>query len=142
MTAIKCKQEYKTLLDFSDTKRVSKNLVKQQLRNAELQSYRNDGRSMIHITHDIVVGMYKIRLSLHNDMHAQKSKLKEYGNFSLSIMELTNSGEKYGSVYVSLPPWDKLFKTQSWYYNSNLRINDLADAVVYCKRLSKLKAFL
>lgn len=143
MSAIKCRQENKTLLDFSDTnKRVSKNLVKQLLRKADLPSYQRDDANITHINHDIVVGIYKIRLSLNNELDTQKNKLKQYGNFSFTIMELTNSGEKYGGAYVLLPPRDKLFKNQYWYYNNKLRINDLANAIIYCNRLNHLKSFL
>jgi hypothetical protein len=142
MTAVKCKQEYKTLLDFSKTdRRVSKNLVKQLLRQAELPSYQRDDKSITHINHDIIVGIYKIRLSLCNEFDAQKNKLKQYGNFSFNIMELTSSGDEYGAAYVLLPPRDKLFKNQYWYYNDKLRINDLANAIIYCSRVSNLKAF-
>ena len=142
MTAVKCKQEYKTLLDFSKTdRRVSKNSVKQLLRQAEIPTYQRDDKNVTHINHDIIIGIYKIRLSLCNEFDTQKNKLKQYGNFSFNIMELTNSGDEYGSAYVLLPPRDKLFKNQYWYYNDKLRINDLANAIIYCNKLNNLKAF-
>ena len=143
MSTIKCRQENKTLLDFSNTKyKISKNLVKQLLRQAELLSYKRDDNHITHINHDIIIGIYKIRLSLYNEFDTKKNKLKQYGNFGFNIMELTNSCDKYGSAYVLLPPRDKLFKNQYWYYNDKLRINDLANAIIYCNRLNHLKAFL
>lgn len=145
MTAVKCKQEYKTLLDFSNTKRkVSKNLVKQLLRQTDVVSYHEDNTGMIHTSYSIIVGDYKIRLILNPlqeygcapPVH-KNSKLKQYGAFRI---ELT---EKWNGHYKTIGPKDYRFKNQYWLeFFRPARMNDLANAIVYCSRLSNLKAFL
>jgi len=145
MTAVKCKQEYKTLLDFSKSKRrVSKNLVKKLLRQVEVTSYREDNKDIIHTSYHIIVDNYKIRLIL-NPLQEygcaapahKNNTLKQYGSFMIEL------SEKLTTHYKSINPRDYRFKTQYWVeFLRPTRINDLVNAVVYCSRLSNLKAFL
>lgn len=141
MSAIKCKHECKTLLDFSDTKRVSKNLVKQSLRKAEMPSYHSCDNELIHTDYDIIVGMYRIRLKLFlSDQNKSKTKLKDYGSFYIEVSE---PYEEPGRRKIIWTESDRRFKSQNWSCRrNNMRINDLVNAIIYCNRLNNLKAFL
>lgn len=146
MSAVKCKHEYKTLLDFSKTeRRVSKNLVKQMLRQAELPSYRNSGNEIIYTNYEINVGMYHIHLLLNADEFVAQTKLKDYGSFSFELTEeiLGQPKNEYDMRNVIWVERDSRFKHQYWSdRNKSIRINDLVNMIIHCKRLSNLKAFL
>ena len=143
MTAIKCRQEYRTLLDFS-VEKVSKNSIKKLLYNAPISSYRREDNQIIYTTYEVCVGMYKIRLLLDLDIirfdvnnRVKQCESKTLGESGLFYIELY---EKEHYIYTDK---DKRFKNQYWSpilkYAS---VNDLTDIISYCNRLHNLKAFL
>lgn len=145
MTAVKCKQEYKTLLDFSKpTRRVSKNLVKQLLRQAEMPAYRKCDNEVIHTNYEINVGAYHIHLLFNEDGPDVKKKLRDYGSFTYELYErVLNRPEDDEIQNIIWVERDRRFKSQYWSNrNKCLRIKDLVNLIVYCSRLSNLKAFL
>lgn len=143
MSVLKCKHECKTLLDFTNTKRLSKNMIKNRLRKAELNSYRRDKSGAVHrITYDILVGIYLVRLGLNSDVLNEKRKLRDYGSFSITIMELTHIEILGCSGFYPVSDNSNLFKSQYWFDNNQIRIKDLVNAIIYCHKLNKLKSFL
>lgn len=146
MSAIKCRREYKTLLDFSDTdKKISKNLVKQLLRKAEVITYKTDGDYATITSYDIIVGSYRIRLILNTIVHyggaaeiQDHKHLKEYGSFFIELHE-----KKCNTYTLINTGKDIRFKDQYWSnFAIDMRTTDLVNAVMHCKRLNQLKAFL
>jgi hypothetical protein len=139
MTAIRAHQERRTILDFSNGK-YSKNRIKQALRTCNIESIKQgSGRDeYTFFTNEIKVGMYTIRLHLPFDSSKNWHKLRDYGDFEISIHESPSAP----GVNLSR---DSRFKSQYWSpknYFGGLRIKHLIDIIAYCHRLDKLKAFL
>lgn len=138
MTLIRSKRENITILDFSSGK-VSKNKIKQSLRNIKTVDVYNQDTKILTVTDNhIKVGMYNIKLILPTDYSPNKSSkhLREYGSFQVVIFE---SGKP-----INLQK-DGRFKNQYWIKpnsKNDLRIPNLTDIIYYCHRLNKLKLFL
>lgn len=142
MGLIKGTQEFRTILDFSKGK-VSKNMIKTSLRNAEVLELvkKKDTNDFIFIDNDILVGMYRIRLSFYSkDLSRSRTKLREYGQFHIAIYE---SG-KDGSIHNINLKRDRRFKDQYWakFPGYDFRMKNLVDVIYYLKRLNNLKMFL
>ena len=140
MTAIRSKLESRIILDFSNGK-YSKNKIKQALRQCEVINILEGENRDDWLVYDnqIKVGMYTIKLRLPLDGPSTCSKLKDYGDFEISIYDTLS---KEHSINLQK---DSRFKDQYWVsYNffGRLRIKHLIDIVTHCKRLDKLKAFL
>lgn len=138
MTAIRVKEEYKTILDFSKS-RCSRSGVNKALRQCDLTSLvmGETFQDSTFLTNEIKVGMYNIQLHLPIDYLDACHKLKDYGDF-----EITISGSNHDKIDLKK---DCRFKDQYWVpYNffGKLRIKHLTDAILHCKRLDNLKAFL
>lgn len=140
MTLIKGKQEFRTILDFSKGK-ISRNMVQQALRKVEVRELVQDYNNYIFIENDIIVGMYQIRLSFSSmDASVDRSRLREYGGFRISIYERKNKAIQNTNLLR-----DKRFKNQYWIYlnkNYDIRMKNLVDIILYLKRLNNLKMFL
>lgn len=138
MSVIKGVQQHRTVLDFSKGK-VSKNLVKQALRRAEILEMVSSQNTTVFIENSIQVGMYSIVLRFpYEGVYPDKSRLKDYGKFGVTIHEV-------GSNCAINLSKDKRFKNQYWVSPNkdfNLLMKNLTDIVVYCSRLDKMKMFL
>jgi hypothetical protein len=139
MTAIRAHQERRLLLDFSQGKQ-SKNKIKQALRQCNVVSVKqvDEENEYIVFTNEIKVGMYTIRLHLPFDSSKNWNKLRDYGDFEISIHDRPNAPG------INLAT-DSRFRHQYWApYNffGKLRIKHLIDIIAHCKRLDNLKAFL
>lgn len=86
-------------------------------------------------SNEIRVGMYTITLELPLDGSFNWHRLREYGDFQISICD---------TKLIDLKR-DVRFKDQSWVSHNffgQLRIKHLIDIISYVHRLNKLKAFL
>lgn len=140
MTLIKGKQEFRTILDFSKGK-ISRNMIQQALRKVEVRELVQDSNHYTFIENDIIVGMYQIRLSFSSlDAIENRSRLREYGGFRVSIYERKNKAIQNTNLLR-----DKRFKEQYWVNlnkNYDIRMKNLVDIILYLKRLNNLKIFL
>jgi hypothetical protein len=139
MTAIKVKTEKRIILDFSDM-HYSKNKIKTALRKTEIVHARinNDFTTVFH--NDIKIGMYTIHLHLPFDSSLKWSRLKDYGDFEVSIFDTEDPKDSRIDL-----KRDQRFRAQYWIaknFFGKLRIKHLIDMIVYCQRLNKLRAFL
>lgn len=138
MSLIKGKTEFRTILDVNS--KASKNQINKALRQVEVIELvcNEDANHYTFVENDIVVGMYNIRLEFYSISTEQRSRLKEYGGFKVSIYENNNStGIKLNR--------DKRFKNQYWVklnQDYKIRTNILTDIIMYTKRLDELKLFL
>ena len=150
MTVIKCKQEYRALLDFSGTERLTKNSVKKLLLNSEVCSYKRIDDQIIYSTYEVNVGMYKIRLLLdlapyYREFDTPKisecssnKMLADCGTFYIELYEKYNDSYKHIAT-----DKDNRFKKEYWSpYFKGMHINDLTNIILYCNRLHQLKVFL
>ncbi len=143
MSLIKGKQEFRTILDFSKGK-VSKNMIKRSLRNATVHEMTQlpETGSLTFVENDIRIGIYHVRLFFSSvDAGRDRSRLREYGGFRIAIYERTSKGKAMRNVSLN----NKLFRNQYWVELNkgyNLRMKNLADVIMYLKRLDNLKLFL
>lgn len=142
MGLIRGKQEFRSILDFS-AENISKNFVKQSLREVEIEGLvRSESGHYTYIENQITVGMYQIQLSFQSvEGPDSKSKLKDRGSFRVAIYE-----QKRSNVLKNINlDRDKRFSHQYWVklnHQSDIKINSLADIIVYLHRLDRLKLFL
>lgn len=133
MTASKVRHESRTILDLSKG-RLSKNKVIKLLRETEVLTSTDD--SSIYIDNDVRVGIYSIKLLLNS---GNGPKLKNYGRFGIRLYEIKRDGQQ--EIMIEKDP---NFKSNDWVKRNakyELRTNDLVSAILYCKRLDKLKLF-
>lgn len=140
MTAIRSKLESRIILDFSNGK-YSKNKIKQALRQCEVINILEgeDNNEWLVYDNQIKVGMYTIVLHLPLDCPSTYNKLKDYGDFEITIFDTS-----YRENSINLRK-DSRFRDQYWVSHNffgKLRIKHLVDIISHCKRLDKLKAFL
>lgn len=139
MTAIRSHEESRTVLDFSHGK-VSKNKIKKALDNCYLTSLEESEENEVTLYRNSVkVGMYTIEIRLPYDLEGPR-KLKEFKDFEISIYD---SGE-HKSKCIDLNR-DHRFRCQEWTQSNsfgNFKVRHMIEAIYYCKRLDKLKAFL
>lgn len=138
MTAIRAHQERRLLLDFSNGKH-SKNKIKHALRQCKIISIKQteEDNEYIIFNNEIKVGMYTIQLHLPFDCSKNWNKLRDYGDFEISVHE--GSGPKINLTK------DARFRYRYWVsqnFFGKLRIKHLIDIIAHCKRLDNLKAFL
>jgi hypothetical protein len=144
MSLVKGKQEFRTILDFSEGK-LSKNKVKNALRKVEVRELvrLENSNTLCLVENDIRVGMYQIRLSFSSfDSTHTRSKLREYGGFRVNIYERNRKGNTIQYINLSR---DKRFHHQKWAklnHDYAIRIKNLVDIIVYVSRLNQLKMFL
>ena len=141
MSLVKSKApEYRTILDVSERKKVSKNFVRETLRKAEVLQFTCH-EDMVQVIHnEIKIGMYTMYLDFADrDLDHPRHKLREYGGVGLWIYD-----DKSGEPIYRLDKDDR-FKNQHWTAAARfhkMHLNDLVDAIIYCSKLNKLKAFL
>lgn len=139
MTAIRSHEEPRTVLDFSHGKS-SKNKIKQALDTCHLASLEEKRENeVILYLNTIKVGMYIIKIQLPYDLVGPR-KLKEFKDFEIAIYDSLDPKAKRIDL-----KRDSRFRGQEWVsHNSfgNLKMKHLLDAICYCKRLDRLKAFL
>ncbi len=144
MSLIKGKQEFRTILDFSKGK-VSKNMIKQALRNVQVQEVTKlpDSESYTFVENQIRVGMFKIRILFPSlSAYQDRQLLREYGGFRVGIYEVTSTGKNKVLRNINLN--HKLFKDQYWVdlnQTYKIRMKNLVDIIMYLKRLDNLKSF-
>jgi hypothetical protein len=132
MTVSKIKFEKRTILDLTQEERLSKNKISKLLRDIEIISL--DPINHILFDNSIKIGAYNIKLVL-NSSHEGANKLKRYGHFAVRVYE------NFKEVNVER---DRNFKDVDWVERNkelNLRITDLVDVILYCKRLDNLYLF-
>ena len=135
MTAIRARYEVKTILDFSKEK-CSRNKIKKSLQQCPIIATENKSKRTVYYFNQINVGMYSIVLSLPLDSSNNWNRLKDYKDFAISVY--------VGDIPIDLQKND-LFSNQEWVrYNffGNFRVKHLIDAIMHCKRLDSIKAFL
>ncbi len=139
MTAIRSQEELRTVLDFSCGKS-SRNKIKQALDNCYLASLEENEENVVTLyLNTIKVGMYTIEIRLPYDLEGPR-KLKEFKDFEIAVYDSPEPKAKAIDL-----KRDSRFRFQEWVeYNSfgNFKVKHLVEAVNYCKRLDKLKAFL
>lgn len=140
MTAIKATSESRIILNFDD--KCSKNLIKQSLRKCEIVSLKQDNavNEFTLYSNEIKIGMYTVVLELPFDSSLNWHKLRDYGDFQISIYD--KSEPKSQSINLNK---DSRFKNQYWVpknFFGKLRIKHLVDIIAHCDRLNKLKCFL
>lgn len=139
MSTIRGMLQSRTILDFSKNK-VSKNYVAQALRKVEvLETTKNSEHSIIFIENYIQIGMYKIRILPYALHINSRTKLKEYGGFSI---EITETGHEDKPLNYQK---DCRFKDQGWIKQAStyqLHNKQLIDIILHCNRLNNLSIFL
>jgi hypothetical protein len=142
MSLVKSKQEFRTILDFSKGK-LSKNKIKNSLREAEVLEYTQHGDAISFVTNDIQIGMYQIRLCFYSvNAEQSRNRLKEYGGFRVAIYERHRRSNAIQHINLDK---DKRFNGQYWTKINkgyNLRMKHLVDIIMFTNRLNKLKMFL
>ena len=141
MSLINGRQEYRTILDFSKQK-ISKTKVKRALSRADVIEIERDAgnNSYNFIENEINVGMYQIRLSFYSLSTEKRTKLKEYGGFSVVLYEKLRENKRYIDL-----SYDERFKDQYWVKPNKdykIRMKNLIDIIMYTQRLDKLKMLL
>lgn len=136
MTIIKVKSEHKIILDISN-KIYSKNKLKGTLKTLQIIHEETSGHNVTMYVNEIKIGIYTIVLYLPYDSSPKWNRLKDFGDFEISIFERSIP------TCINLAK-DNRFKQQYW-VNKNffgkLRIKHLIDAIIYCQRLDRLNAF-
>lgn len=131
MTSLKTVVEHRDILNFSRD-HISKNFVRQTLKKTQFDHIISDGKKSTIVINHIIVGMYHIHLIL-DGMGGLK-------NFGIQISdELRNYGK-----HINLDK-DCRFNNQDWIETNNrcrLTSKHLADIIMHCHRLNKMKAFL
>ena len=141
MCLVKAKQEYRTILDVSERKRVSKNFVRQSLRKAEIYDFLIDGTTTKVLGNEM--GMYLIKIDFsYLDSSKPRRHLREYGGVGVTIFEgKQDNPNSWKAVRIER---DKRFCFKEWLVPAatySLRLNDLVDVVVHCSKLNKLRVF-
>lgn len=137
MTAIKVKEESRTLLDFSSGK-YSKNKIKQLLRSCKVAATSGELDDLTLYVNKIRVGVFTIELVLPFDSPSTWQQISDYRDLSISV----SIGQDEEPIQLLKEP---VFKSQEWArknFFGNFRMKHLVEAVAYCKRLDKIKAFL
>lgn len=141
MTAIKTTHKYITL-DLNKKRFVNSSLSK-ILEDIKLTkpSHKKDGVSVALFLTTIKIGIFNIDLNIRDFTGFsldKQIKLSDIDNFNISIWE-TN-----GEFPLNLEKSD-VFKNQKWIinnYKSKMTVNELIEAIIYCKRVSNIKSFL
>ena len=143
MTKVRGKIERRTVLDFGRGK-VSKNHIRQALRRAEVPEIIFTNNDCTFIDNCIQVGMYQICIvpkvrSPFEFLDSPKTKLKDYGGFTIEIFEKTNDRLKPINCQK-----DGRFKEQKWAslaYTYDVRMKHLLEMILHCSRLNNLRVF-
>lgn len=136
MTVSKIKFEKRTILDFTREEKLSKHKISKLLRSIKVISI--DPINHLLIDNNIKIGAYNIKLILDNYGTSGEKNLKNFGHFSIRVYE------NLKEINVEK---DKNFKDiieNTWVRRNrelNLRICDLIDVILYCKRLDNLYLF-
>lgn len=141
MTAIKTKHEYATL-DLNK-KQFSKSSLQKTLQGIKLakSSFKKDGASVTLFITTVRVGVFDISLNIYDFVGFSLEKgvvLSDVENFDVSIWE-TNA-----ELPIDIEKND-VFKNQKWVQanlKSKMTINELSEAIMYCRRVSNIKSFL
>lgn len=136
MTVVKNVHSLREVLDFSG-EHYSKNRIKKTLRALEFKTIDYSGEGGRYFIHNIIkVGMYSIHLV--TNPQEGMLKLKDLSFILISIYE----GKR--KLPITLDK-DGRFKHQYWVQNNidnTFKIKHLIDAIMHCRRLDGLKAFL
>lgn len=145
MSLIKGRQEFRTILDFNGKNKISKNKIRQALREVEVCELvcLPDTSIYTFVENDITVGMYQIRLSFSSvDSSRSRNRLREYGGFRVAVYERSKKGNVLHNINLFN---DRRFKSQHWVETNkdyNLRMKHLVDIIIHLNRLNRLKMFL
>lgn len=135
MTVSKIKFEKRTILDLTQEEKLSKNKISKLLRDIEIISL--DPINHILFDNNIKIGAYNIKLVLGHS-HEGSKRLKKYGHFAVRVYE------NFKEVNVERDRNFKNMEENDWIERNrdlNLRICDLIDVILYCKRLDNLYLF-
>lgn len=134
MTAIRVTTKHEPILDFSESK-TSRNYIIDKLKNNVFLEFKtNDKTSVIpsYFNYNIKIGIYNIEMLLSRP----QSCAKKDSTLCIFISE----GKKEVDIYR-----DIRFSSESWLSANRkmrLKTSHLASAIILCKRLHNLKAFL
>lgn len=137
MTAIKVKEESRILLDLSSGK-YSKNKIKRLLRDCKVAATSGELDDLTLYVNKIKIGAFTIELILPFDSPSSWQQISDYKDLSIAVY----IGQDERQVYLLKEP---IFKNQEWVQKNffgNFRTKHLIEAISYCKRLDKIKAFL
>jgi hypothetical protein len=143
MTIVRGNYERKTILDFGKGK-VSKNRIRQALRHTDVFEAEKNNDHTIYYDNTIRIGMYEIciipKLKLgYRFPCGTKFKLKDYGGFSIEILERNKNYLKAIDCQK-----DNRFKEQKWAtvaYTYDVRMKHLLEMILHCSRLNNLRIF-
>lgn len=135
MTAVKTKNEYKTIIDFSNLK-VSKNLIRRELRKIEVNYSYISNFNTIKIINTIKIGEYTIRLYLTNYSNCLFGKLKKFGPFYINIYDHDKRINLLNNTAFKNEYWNKINN------KFQIRTKNLIDIIMYCYKLNQLQVFL
>lgn len=141
MSAIKSKQESRTVLNFN-LNLPAKDQIKKILDDIEVADlyYSKDVGDVTFIDNNIIVGMYKIQLLFYSPNTNNKQKLKHRNKFKISLFEINSFGDKR----INLGK-DSRFNLCSWIkLNEKYQLctEELSEIICICHRLNILKIFL
>ncbi|MFA6609039.1 MAG: hypothetical protein WCT07_03995 [Candidatus Paceibacterota bacterium] len=157
MSASRIRHKFIQSLDFGNQK-LSKRYVRRVLKSISLDAIDFDARTgnITRLEHEVKVGVYNIHLRLPSAANGNIDpikllregkpikKLSDYKKICIDI-SMVNKTEEEDMCGINIYK-NKLFCSQRWVFNQHcdgwIRINDLVDAILYCNRLTKLKAFL
>lgn len=140
MSIVKSKHEERVILDFSKEP-ISKSLVIQSLRQAEVvEMYKSETSDFTTFVDNFIkIGMYEIQLLLNGTPTAERTKLKNYGDFRINIVESIPHSKSFRYLKLNA---DTRVCNQYWAKNKDLRSKHLVDVILHLKRLNNLKMFL
>lgn len=134
MTAIRVTTKREPILDFSESK-TSRNYIINKLKSNIFLEFKNNDKisgATAYFNYNIKIGIYSIEMLL---SHPQSCAQKD-GTLCIFISE----GKKEVDIYK-----DGRFSSELWLSANRkmrLKTSHLASAIILCKRLHNLKAFL
>ncbi len=150
MSASRVEHKFEQTLDFSKPK-LSKRYVSRVLKTTNFNNVVIDASTgnITRIEHEVKVGMYVIHVILPSERIGKSFKcLHDYKKMHTEISKVNTTKEQKKINLLR----DNLFVNQRWVHKNHrpinhtcggwIKINDLVNAILYCNRISRLKAFL
>lgn len=141
MSVVRVKYEFRTLFDFGNNA-LSKNKIRKVLRETKIQTKDVNLENVpIFIRNEISIGMYLIKLELPLKQADQRNfcPLKAFGKFNVDIYQQNVHGSNKIDISKHC-----IFKKKDWagrLDSYQVGVADLADIILLCSRLERIKAF-